>query len=147
VAFVGIATSGSTSVKLQCIWSGSAGHVALVTKKGDAAPGCPAGTVFSGFTSISLPDQGGVVILANISGLPGAKQGIWAVDTGGTLRLVIREGDWEPTSGKTIKKLTFMPVVKGVSGQTRGFSQDTGDIAYFAQFTDGSFGICTKIFP
>jgi hypothetical protein len=73
--------------------------------------------------------------------------GIWAVDSGGTLQLIAREGDLHAVTGKTIKALAFLPSISGVGGQTRSFSQATGDLVYSATFTDGSSGIFKVVFP
>jgi hypothetical protein len=78
---------------------------------------------------------------------PGAKQGIYAVDTGGSLQLVIREGAVHPSNGKTIKTLAFLNGKKPALGQTRHFSQATGDVLYTATFTDKSAGIFKVVFP
>jgi hypothetical protein len=73
--------------------------------------------------------------------------GIWAVDTGGALQFIAREGDVQAVTGKTIKTLSFLPAVSMLSGQTRGFSQSTGDLVYSATFLDGSAGIFKVVFP
>ncbi len=71
--------------------------------------------------------------------------GIWAVDTNGELQLIARTG--ATLDGKVITKLSFLPVASGVSGQTRNFSQSTGDLLYKATFADGSSGIYKVVFP
>lgn len=134
------------------VWSNSGGSLALTAREGDNAPGCPSGAVFSAFTQIALPDQGGVVMFAKLRPNPGVvtsanDTGIWAVDTGGTLRLIAREGDLHPVAGKNIVALSFLPTVAMASGQTRSYAQGTGDIVYRASFTDGSSGIFKVTFP
>ena len=49
--------------------------------------------------------------------------------------------------GKVIKALSFLPVASGVSGQTRGFSQGSGDLLYKAAFADGSTATVKVVFP
>jgi uncharacterized delta-60 repeat protein len=146
VAFVGKASGGSKGAKnTPCVWSGTAGcPLSLAAYKDEAAPG---GGVLSDFPAIALPDQGGAVMLVKISGVAGAKQGIYAVDTGGTLQLVVREGAVHPSNGKTIKTLAFLNGKKPALGQTRHFSQTTGDVLYTATFTDGTSGIYRVVLP
>ena len=71
--------------------------------------------------------------------------GIWAVDTAGDLQLIVRKGD--TLDGKVITTLTFLPQPAGVSGQSRSFSQSTGDLLYKATFVGGSTGIYKVVFP
>jgi hypothetical protein len=73
--------------------------------------------------------------------------GIWALDSGGTLQLIAREGDTQAVTGKVIKTLAFLPSISGVNGQTRSFSQTTGDLVYSATFTDKSAGIFKVVVP
>lgn len=132
------------------VWSNVGGSLRLVASEGSQAPGCPPGATFGKFAQIALPDQGGVVISSKLKGAGVTFTndfGIWAVDTNGVLTLIAREGDTQIETGKTIKMLSFLPVVAGVSGQTRGFSQTTGDLVYSATFTDGSAGIFRVVFP
>ena len=132
------------------IWSNTGGTLNRVALRGGQAAGCPAGATFSAFTSTVLPDQGGVVIFATLNIGGGSvdltnKTGIWAVDTFGVLQLIARTG--AALDGKVVTKLSFLPVAAGVSGQTRNFSQSTGDLLYKAPFADGSTGIYKVVFP
>lgn len=152
VAFLGtLAVSGATTTASDTgIWSNDGGTLHLVAREGAQAPGCGSGVVFKTFLQFALPDQGGVLLFAKLGGtgvVAANDVGIWAVDSAGTLQLIAREGDLHPATGKTIKVLTFLPALSGVSGQTRSFSQSTGDIAYSATFTDGTFGIFKVVFP
>jgi hypothetical protein len=69
------------------------------------------------------------------------------VDTGGTLQLVVREGAVHPSNGKTIKTLAFLNGKTPALGQTRHFSQATGDVLHTATFTDKTTGIFRVVFP
>ena len=84
-----------------------------------------------------MPGPGGVTPANNI--------GIWAADTAGDLQLIVRKGD--TLDGKVITALSFLPAAAGVSGQSRSFSQTTGDLVYKATFADGSTGIYKVVFP
>jgi hypothetical protein len=153
VAFLGTLTQlvgGVDMTNDTGVWSNDGGTLHLVAREGGQAPGCASGVVFSQLKQIALPDQGGVLLYARLAGTgvtSANDYGIWAVDTGGTLQLIAREGDPHAVTGKTINKLTFLPVVSGVSGQTRSFSQATGDLVYSATFTDKSAGIFKVVFP
>ena len=139
------------------IWSNTGGTLHLVARRGAQAPGCPAGATFSTFTSTVLPDQGGVVMLANLNSgtvalpgpggvIPSNNIGIWAVDTAGALQLIVRKGD--TLDGKVITALSFLAMpAAGVGGQSRNFSQSTGDLLYKATFVGGSTGIYKVVFP
>ena len=132
------------------IWSNTGGTLQLVARRSEQAPGCPSGATFGAFTSFALPDQGGVAIIATLNIGGGGvtatnKTGIWAVDTDGDLQLIARTG--ATLDGKVITKLSFLPIAAGVSGQTRSFNANTGDLLYKATFADGSTGIYKVIFP
>jgi hypothetical protein len=151
---IGDATTHSTPKNNVGIWSNDGGALHLVARQGNQAPGMDSDVVFSSFTQFALPDQGGatntggVVLLAGVSGkgiTSRNNQGIWAVNTAGTLQLIQKEGD--AINGKTITALTFLSSVNSEEGQTRSFAQSTGDILYKATFADGSWGIYKVVFP
>jgi len=123
---------------------------------------------FTSFDQIALPDQGGVVILATVSttnyiyprtingitanvvaSQPLTQQGIWAQDTFGNLKLIARQGGTINIAGtnKTVRALSFLNSSKSTSGQTRHFSQDTGNLCFTATFTDGTQAVMKVIFP
>ena len=112
---------------------------------GEPAPGYTNST-FSAFNQIAIPDQGGVVILATLAN---NQQGIWAQDTSGNLKMIARQGAALNVGGtnKTISSLSFMNATNPTSGQTRNFSQDTGNILYLATFTDGTQVGVKVVFP
>lgn len=82
------------------VWSGTSDGPRLIARKGDPAPGTPAGVSF-GWSQVdefvpTLNDAGQVAFLAALTG-PGVSsasdRGIWATGPPGKLELVIREGD------------------------------------------------------
>jgi kumamolisin len=154
VAFRGklkIASGQASSSNGVGVWSNSGGSLALIARQGSQAAGCPAGATFSAFTSLALPDQGGVVMLATLNlnhaaGVTSAnKTGIWAVDTGGNLQLIARTGDL--VGKKTVTGLSFLPIMAYVGGQSRNFILGTGDLAYVVTFSDKSSAIYRVSFP
>jgi hypothetical protein len=146
VAFRATLTGGGvTAISAVGVWSNSGGALALVARKGLQAPGCPTGVTFRGFTSLALPDQGGVIFLgtlnlnSNLEVTSANDGGIWAVDTSGNLQLIVRKG--QVFNGKTITGLSFLPILAHVGGQTRNFNQSTGDLVYEATFSDKTSAI------
>ena len=116
--------------------------------QGGQAPGCPSGVSFADFPQIGLSDQGGatnngrVLLYATLNlnaplGVTAASNaGIWAVDSSGTLQLIVRTGDI--VGSKVISTLTFLTPSAYAGGQNRNFAQGTGNLAYLATFTDGT---------
>jgi hypothetical protein len=144
------------------IWSDYPnGFLSLVAQAGQPAPGCGSGAVFTSFSEIALPDQGGVVFLAALGNYPVGSpvrsnsspistsndQGIFAVDTSGALQLIVQLGTFHPVTGKLITALSVLPILPYDGGQTRSFNQSTGDIVYRATFKDGTSGIFLVTFP
>jgi hypothetical protein len=154
VAFVGTLKVGAglaTAATKSGVWSNESGRLALVARTGTQAPGCATGVTFAGFSEIALPDSNGVVMLATLNpnpalGVNGATDvGVWATDGSGNLDLIVRTGD--VLNGKTVSKLAFLPAVTTVSGQSRSFSRDSGNLAYLATFTDGTTALYSVVFP
>ncbi len=170
VAFLGTLTqTGTVTTSNDAgIWATTSGTtngpLLLVARAGDPAPDSNGATsasspVFASFSQFVLPDQGGVVVLAKlVSGTPASpgpggvistnNQGIWAVDTDGLLKQVIRTGDGLTVNGraKVISGLTIFNAPTASTGQTRHFN-NAGDLTYKATFTDGSSSIVQSVFP
>ena len=141
------------------IWANTSGSIALVARVGDPAPDANGTTsanspVFASLEQFVLPEQGGAIILATLkSGTPGGvlatnNRGIWAVDTGGVLKQIIRTGSALTANGKARIVATLMLFIgpAASTGQTRHFN-NPGDVIYKVAFTDGSTGIAQSIFP
>jgi hypothetical protein len=153
VAFRGtlrVAAAQATTATAAGVWANNGGSLALVARQGQQGPGCPTGVTFSAFTSIALPDQGGVVMLAGLNanraeGVNAANNtGIWAVDSAGNMQLIARKGNLQ--NGRTIAAISFLPILPYVTGQTRNFDESTGDIAYQVTFTDRTTAIFVVTF-
>ncbi len=100
VAFSAALGAGANSSNNTGIWAGLPGALSLVARAGNAAPGTPAGVVFSGGMQnwLMLNDAGQVVFRANLTGpdvTTANDAGIWA-GAPGALQLVAREGDTAP---------------------------------------------------
>lgn len=153
IAFIGkLKVNGTvTGANCQGIWANTSGTLALVARAQDQAPGCATGAKFSLFNQLVLPDQGGVVFLATLTGKvvnASNNQGIWAVDTNGTLQLVARKGDVLMINGvpKIVSSLSVFATSTGVTGQTRSFNH-AGDLIYTVTFTDKTQAIRKVVFP
>jgi uncharacterized repeat protein (TIGR03803 family) len=120
--------------------------LAKVALAGDQAPGCPTGTTFSAFSELALPDTGGVIFLATLTGsgvTTANNTGIFAVDTTGNLQLIVRTGD--VLNNKTVTALSFLPP-EPLSPQTRSFDPATASLVFSATLTDPTNIKSTAIF-
>ena len=170
VAFLGtLVKTGTTVLDISStnntgIWTMISGSLTLVARTGDRAPAADGNVtasspVFASFAQYVLPNQGGVIILANLvagtAAVPGPggvvavnSQGIWAQDTNGVLKQIIRKGDGLTVNGKAVavSALTIFSAPATATGQTRHFNS-AGDILYKASFSDGSTAIIQSVFP
>jgi hypothetical protein len=126
----------------------------LVAYDGQPAPGLPGDFRFSSFGdalgNIALNLAGQAAFSAQARSGPGDNpsflRGIWARDLSGALRLVAHEGqmidvdDGPAADMRTIAQLAFEPFSGNQDGRASGLS-DGGQIAFWAEFTDGSEGV------
>jgi len=163
IAFLGTLVTGTKPTSLNNtnntgIWATTSGTLALVARAGDLAPdatgmAAAGGPVFASFAQFVLPDQGGVVLLATlVTGTGGVvasnNQGIWAVDTDGLLKQVLRTGEALAVRGSTkiIYAISIFNAPAASTGQTRHFN-NAGDLVYTVMFTDRSTSIVQSVFP
>lgn len=134
----------------------------LLAMEGAQPPGVPDGASWAEFTSIGLPAaEGGPLFTARM--VAGSKrkpgpggvtndddQGLWAVDSLGELRLLVREGEavvaGTDDERKTVKGFSVLTAVTGSPMQRRSFDA-AGRIAYLADFTDGSQAVMQVQLP
>ena len=153
IAFRGTVKTGApgiTGANAAGIWATDANRVLrMVARARTQAPGCPAGAVFASFSKIALPDQGGVVILGNLAGavVGSNNQGIWAVDSAGELKLIIRKGDTQKINGvaKVVSGLSLFAPSRFAGNP--GSYNSPGDLIFKVRFTDGTETIEKAIFP
>jgi alpha-tubulin suppressor-like RCC1 family protein len=140
------------------LWAGVPGSLALVARTGDHAPSTEDGVVFG---SLNNPQSAGVDRILNAAGQTafvaqltgsgisaGNDIGIWATDRSGALQLIAREGDAlevEPGDFRRVSLLTFLVrdfiyPTGNSDGRPSAFN-NRGQLAFLAQFTDGSSGI------
>jgi hypothetical protein len=104
----------------------------MVAIAGSPAPGTSAN--FTSFSSIAIPDTGGVIFQATA----GTNSGIWAQNASGVLSPVAISGQLLQV-GATNKVIRFISMsTGGWPGPIRSVNQDTGTIIYQAWFTDGT---------
>src|SRR5262249_3118000 len=130
------------------IWSDSSGTLTLIAREGAQAPGTPDGVNFPGnfqdFGNPGLNDSGQTAFSAGLTGAgvdASNDNGIWATDRTGVLQLIVREGDVlevAPGQFRTVATAFFRP--HDLFGTSEGFN-NLGQVAFVANFTDGSSGI------
>jgi uncharacterized delta-60 repeat protein len=117
--------------------------------QGDEPAGV-AGTKFKSFTSFAVQKHGGVVFTAKLQS--GSERvtsrndtGLWANDSLGFNRLLLREGD--VIDGKTVRSFTTLGTITGSPAQRRSIRPGNQFIVSRAVFADGSTGIITSNVP
>jgi|GEM_PF-2253007 len=145
-----IGTGDTTATNTVGIWSNHSDSLTLVSRQGTQPPGAT-GVAFSAFNHFVLPDEGGVIILATVSGFGvtnANNQGIWAQDDDGTLQLVIRKGDFVSVGGvlKSISGIKAFRSLPGLTGQSRTHSNN-GNLSLHLSFPDGTHSILLITFP
>jgi hypothetical protein len=160
VAFVGkLVASGTVySGNSTGIWETVSGGLELVARQGDPAPDIngatgPNSPVFTTFPQFVLPDQGGVIVLANLeTGIGGVdstnNQGIWAMGTDGVFRRIVGKGDTITVNGsaKVITALSIFNTPAASAGQTRHFSSP-GSLVYKVTLKTGASMIVQSVLP
>lgn len=162
IAFTGRVQSGMSSLPGgddSGLWVERGGGLELVVREGDPVPGAPAGAVFDDLAGVTgspfvFNARGQVAFLGEMKvGLGGVtfgdREGIWATDLAGKLRLIVRVGDRlkvAPGDFREIRALQFVAGTgPGIStgnedGRPSGFNE-RGEVAFAAEFTDFSAGV------
>ena len=124
----------------------SDGVLSLVARAGDSAPSVGSGVSFDFFGLPSLNDQGDVAFQSSFegAGVTDANDSGIFLESDGMLSLLVREGDIIDLGGgdlATILALTFGGIgFDDLREGGNGFN-DLGQIAFFADLTDGRSGI------
>lgn len=122
-----------------------------IARIGGPAPG---GGRFTRFTSIARPDTNGygAFVSALLGGVsPQNRSALFAVDSGGELRRIMRTGDRLESAGpgsplKSIKSFVALSAAPGSIGAARGYGED-GKITVLVTFTDRSQAVVTLQVP
>ncbi len=119
------------------IWaSDSAAGLHALAREGAQAADAPAGAKWKKFTSLALPEGFGPLFVATMSGVgKSSETGLWATDSLGALRLLLREGD--ALGSSNVRKFSVLTSVLGSPAQTRSFS-DTGSVIVRATDAKGA---------
>jgi len=126
------------------VWAGPLTAPALLARAGDRAPETPNGAMFLSFEDPVFTGAGTVAFYAKLTGLGVGVQndaGIWASDTAGQLRLVVREGEFLD-GGDIVRQinstgLKLFPQQGGEALDASGIVQ----LLFQATFIDGTNGL------
>jgi hypothetical protein len=147
IAFIGtLAGKGVTAKGKTGLWWGAPVSPVLLARTGDFAPdsdGAPTGAFWTKFASLALPDgkDAGPVFLGGLAGAGvNAKNnvGLWAVDSAGVLRRLVRTGDI--VNGKTVIGIHSLATVPGALGASRGYNA-RGSVVTRVLFAKGAQSI------
>jgi len=125
------------------LFSGAANGPRLIARLGDPAPdeaGVATTAVWSKLITCALPDGPGAgpVFLAKISGGDSNTTNnlaLWAVDSQGTVRRLLRSGTALSDGGPLLTGLKLLDAAPGAFGVTRSFNAN-GSVALVATFAD-----------
>jgi hypothetical protein len=132
------------------LWRERDGVLELVAGGGQPAPGAAPGETFGDFTDVGFNAAGMVAFAASLIA-PGQPldfnyDSIWIDDASGNLKLIARVGDQLSSEyngnqfAKTIASLRFTGNSGNQDGLRSGFNE-SGQLAFYAAFTDGTSGI------
>jgi hypothetical protein len=142
VAFIGcVKGQGVRANNSTGIWWADQSGWSLVARTGTQAAEGPDLAFWKSFNSFALPDgERGPIFEATLAKGGGAvnasnDMGLWAVDSLGEVRLLVREQD--VVEGKMLKSFSALQAVSGSAGVRRSFN-NAGQLVYRAYFSDGS---------
>jgi hypothetical protein len=135
--------TGVTGANKTALFSGPPNALKGVARLGSPAPneaGAATSAVWSKFISFALPGgpDAGVIFLAETSGgdtTAKNKLALWAVDSQGVVRRLLRIGNSVGDGTSPVTGLTLLNAVPGAPGATRSFNA-TGSIALVATCAD-----------
>jgi hypothetical protein len=148
IAFRGFLREGVGGVNTENrmgIWSGDGDNLKLIARAQEAAPGTQGVFNFMDLDSLSINDRGQVAFLGGLQvGVGGVTEsdnsGIWAEDAKGVLQLVVRTGSELEVTPNVFRVITGLDLLGAAAKIGSGFN-DLGQIAFIANFSDGSSGI------
>lgn len=149
-AFV-VGGPGITAGNDSAVWTGKLNTLKPVVREGGLAPGAPAGFVFGDLGTVRpvLNELGQFAFLADAQDTAGTQilRGLWAWDPGNGLLKIASEGDvLELAPGVTRTIRTIHGNFDAASAGSRSLN-DVGQLAFSAEFTDGSQAILTTQVP
>lgn len=132
-------------------WKPSSEPLRLVARAGTHAEGTPSGALWKTFFGIGLSGgaNGAPLFIATLA--PGAggvtnsnDTGLWAVDSYGSLHLIVREGS--VIAGKTVSYIDALTPVPRSKAVTRTFN-NTGLVTFKVRYTDFTQSVITVQLP
>jgi YD repeat-containing protein len=152
IAFIGSlqpATNRVTAATAAGVWANTSGTMKLVARAGGTAAGVTGGK-FASFDQIVLPDVGGPIFLATLTGvIKTMNTGVWSIGSDGQAHLLWQTGEVADVHGmpKVISSFSIFTVCPQVVGQSRNFDAATRTIAFLATFSDGTWAILQAVAP
>ncbi len=131
------------------IWAGTPGAISLVAHENNPASGAP-GENFSFLNPPEINRAGEIAFFAQVDPAPPAgRRGIWATDPEGVLRLIALEGNSIDLGSGDVRQISFLSFQDGGGNQDGLASSmnDSGGVAFHADFTDASRGVFTAALP
>ena len=155
IAKVRTADHGGKPIQRSGIWTRThedGEELKLLAEQGGIAPETE-GESFAEFVSLAVLPNYGPVFKAKLvrSGTVGRgnDEGLWAVDSSGALRLILREGQTLFIGGQEKRLVSFstLDTVLGSPAQRRSFGSDPGRLVCRAKFDDGKTAIVRVTVP
>jgi hypothetical protein len=148
----GATLAGATLDRDTGIWVHSAnGGLALVAREGFEPPDAPR-TKWTSFNSLSVLEGRGPIFTARLLQVAPTvtaanDRGLWATDSSGALRLLVRTGDM--IDGHKLLSFALLGAVSGSPGQRRAWTSGdaSAHVVYQAAFTDGTSAIVNTLVP
>jgi hypothetical protein len=146
VAFIGTLKGPSNLVKPASnkvvVFGNPLGVLVPITRTGDAAKdsaGNDSDVKWTAFTSLTNPGgiNAGPIFVARVNSAKN-KLGLWALDSVGKVRLLLRQGDH--LGDQVVKKFVLLNAVPKAMSAPRSFA-GAGSVAVFITFTDGKTAI------
>jgi len=141
------------------IYSEGTGILREVAREGGQAPDAAVGVLFGSFTGFStsgpsLNATGQTAFTATLTGTgvdSSNHEGLYATDPEGTLVKIIRDGDLLDVNDdplindlrtvRTVSSISVLPFGSGNEDGRQSYLNDLGQIAFLADFTDGTSGV------
>lgn len=124
-----------------------ANGVKMIARRGNPAPGMPAGVTINSLGTIpAMNCRGQIAFIAQARNAANPLQridGIWATDATGALQLILRTAEVlevGPGDFRTVSHFSFVDGNGNADGR-QSMLNDQGQIAFQATFTDGTSGI------
>lgn len=146
VAFIAsLQGRGITTTNRIALFTGTPENLTAIARTGAHPPdetGAPTSAVWSTLSTVALPDglDAGAIFLGETTGgdtTAANKLGLWAIDSHGTLRRILRTGATLAPGGSPLRAITLLTAIPGSYGTTRSYNS-SGSIGILATHLDGT---------